>query len=1094
MRSVVRWAIANTPAMNTLMVCILGVGLIAGMLLRREEFPRFELEIILVTMPYPGASPDEVENGICQKIEEAVRSIDGIKKVTSIAMENSGSVIIECKSDVPSVQKILNEVESEINRIPSFPDLAEEPEIKQLTIRNPAIKIGVLATGNEARNAELQLREIVERVRDDLLLIPEISSAQIQGEKDYQIDIEISESKLREYGLTLQEVARRVRAQNLELPGGKVKADSQEFLLRGKNKRLQGEEIAEIPLISTVDGLRLTVGDLGTVDDGFVDMTSLSWINGHPGLAISVEAAAGEDLIAMTKGVRDYAASHRLPAGYEFAVWADKSIDVDERLQLLKRNGAQGLILVFLVLALFLELRLAFWVALGIPISVLGACAVLMQLDQTLNMLSMFAFLIALGIVVDDAIVIGENIYAHREAGKSFVQAAIDGTAEVIPSVVTSVASTIFAFLPMMFVTGVMGKFFAVLPVAVIAMLVISLIESVLILPCHLAHGKNHRDESEADRASSRLSRLRAIDSRINGRVSQLLQKIIDGYYQPLLLFCLRRPAIACATAIAVLIGSLSLATSGVVPWIIFPKLDARDIEARIIFPDGTPSRVTEAATKQLETAIQEVNRESSAAGQPLIRDTFRIVGSVSSQSPGGPQQLTEGGHAGVVQVALVDNKERDLTSDQIIERWRDKAGEFAGAETLSFGSLAMGPGGRPIEFKLLAAAENMPQLEAAVDECKQKLATFDGVFDIADDSSPGKWELQLKVHPDAEALGVPLQTIAASVRSAYYGEEVMRIQRGRHEVKIMVRYPAEERRSLANLRDLKVDSGDGVKRPLSELADVNVTRSYSEINRVNQKRSITITGDIDESKANASEIVTDLKGGFKDKLRNALAGEESPPLIRLIATRILGGPRKTFTEELTEKFPGVSVRWEGQQEQSVESMRSLLFGLGIALLATFALLTLEFRSYVQPAIVMSVIPFGLIGALWGHALMGLPLTMFSLMGLVALTGVVVNDSIVLVDFINARVREGAPLKQAILESGQRRFRPVILTSMTTVAGLLPILTETSLQAQILIPMANSLCFGLMLATALVLLLVPTLYRIYGAIIGIEMNFDEELA
>lgn len=1060
MRSIVRWAIHNTPAMNTLMVCILSIGLVAGFLLRREEFPRFELEIILVTMPYPGASPDEVENGVCQKIEEAVRSIDGIKKVTSVATENSGNVIIECKSDVPSVQKILNEVESEINRIPSFPDLAEEPEIKQLTIRNPAIKIGVMATGNEASNAELQLREIVERVREDLLLIPEISVAGIQGEKDYQIDIEISESTLRKYGLTLQEVANRVRAQNLELPGGKVKADSQEFLLRGKNKRLRGEEIADIPLIATVDGLRLTVGDLGTVDDGFVDTTSLTWINGHPGLAISVESAAGEDLIAMTQAVRDYAATHSLPNGYEFAVWGDKSVDVDERLQLLKRNGAQGLILVFLVLALFLEFRLAFWVALGIPISVLGACGILLQLDQTLNMLSMFAFLIALGIVVDDAIVIGENIYAHRETGKPFVQAAIDGTVEVFPSVATSITSTIFAFLPMMFVTGVMGKFFAVLPVAVIAMLVISLIESVLILPCHLAHGKNPRDESAADQKSSRMSRLRALDAQINGRVSVFLQKVINDYYQPLLLFCLRRPAIACSTAVAVLIGSLSLTASGAVPWIIFPKLDARDIEAKIIFPDGTPSRVTVEATKQLEEAIQSVDREAAAAGQPLIRDTFRTVGSVSSQSPGGPSQLTEGGHAGVVQVALVDNKERELTSDQIIDRWRKVAGEFAGAETLSFGSLSMGPGGRPIEFKLLAAAENMPQLEAAIDECKQKLATFEGVFDIADDSSPGKWELQLKVHPDAEALGVPLQTLAGAVRGAYYGEEVMRIQRGRHEVKIMVRYPAEERRSLANLRDLKVDSGDGVKRPLSELADINVTRSYSEINRVNQKRSITITADIDETKANAADIVGNLQSEFMD--------------------------------DLIERFPGVNVRWEGQQEQSVESMRSLLFGLAIAMLATFALLTLEFRSYVQPAIVMAVIPFGLIGALWGHALMGLPLTMFSLMGLVALTGVVVNDSIVLVDFINARVREGIPLKQAILEGGQRRFRPVILTSLTTVAGLLPILTETSLQAQILIPMANSLCFGLILATALVLLLVPTLYRIYGAMLGIEMNFDED--
>ncbi|MEO2013074.1 MAG: efflux RND transporter permease subunit, partial [Fuerstiella sp.] len=490
MRSVIAWAIRQSPAMNTIMVALLAVGLFAGTQLRREEFPQFELEIILVTVPYPGASPEEVESGICQKIEEAVCSVDGVKKVTSVAGEGVANIVIEVKTDVPSVQKVLNEIQSEVDRIPSFPDLAEEPGVQQVAIRNSAITVGVICTAPDAADQELQLREITERVRADLLQIRQISVAEITGEREYQIDVEIPEKTLREYGLTLTEVARRIRMRNLELPGGNIKDRRATYLLRGKNKQVLGEEISRIPLITRRDGIALTVGDLGVVKDEFVDTVSVSRINGQPGLAISVKAAAREDLLSMADAVNEYVATTKLPPGYEFTTWGDAAVNVRDRLDLLRRNGAQGLILVFIVLALFLEFRLAFWVALGIPISVLGACAVLWQFDQTLNMLSLFAFLIALGIVVDDAIVIGENIYSHRQQDKPFVQAAIDGTLEVVPSVATSIATTVFAFMPMFFVTGVMGKFFAVLPLAVIAMLIISLVESIFILPCHLAHGK----------------------------------------------------------------------------------------------------------------------------------------------------------------------------------------------------------------------------------------------------------------------------------------------------------------------------------------------------------------------------------------------------------------------------------------------------------------------------------------------------------------------------------------------------------------------------------------------------------------------------
>ncbi|MCX7397419.1 MAG: efflux RND transporter permease subunit [Planctomycetales bacterium] len=1038
--SMVRWAIRNTPAMNTVVLAVLVVGVLSAFMLRREVFPQFELEIILVAVPYPGASPDEVESGICQKIEEAVRSVDGIKKVTSVAAEGVGNVVIEVRSDVPSVQKVLNEVQSQIDRIPSFPDLAEEPNVQQVTFRNKAITVGVIQENSEAPDAELQLREITEQVRDDLLLIPQISQAEIMGERKFQIDVEIPEKTLREYGLTLADVSRRIRLRNLELPGGTIRDQGETYLLRGKDKRVLGDEIAAIPLITRADGVVLTVGELGQVKDEFVDTTSISRINGKPGLAIDVSAASREDLLSMADAVKDYVKQKDLPPGYEFTTWGDSSIEVRDRLDLLVRNGMQGLILVFVILSMFLDLKLAFWVAMGIPISLLGACAVLWQFDQTLNMLSLFSFLIALGIVVDDAIVIGENVYAHRAMGKTPMQAAIDGTIEVVPSVFSSVATTVFAFVPMFFVTGVMGKFFAVMPLAVIAILTISLTEATFALPCHLAH-----DSGKPSPLTSGLNRF----------TNWVLDTFITRIYQPVVNFCVGNPAITVSLAVTFLLLTTSLVTSGTVPSIFFPKLDAPEVMAKVIFPDGTPSRVTEHATERIEEAILDINKKYSTPERPLMLATHRMVGVVKDDAPGGGQ-TTEGSHAGSVYAQLVDGGLRDVTSEEVVQEWRNAVGPIAGVETLTFGSQSRGPGGKPIEFKLLGPSTEMIDLEAAVEEVKAKLATYKGVFDVSDDSRPGKWELQLREKEDAVALGVPLESIARTVRASYYGEEVMRLQRGRHEVKLMVRYPEEDRKSLARFDDIRVDGGDGIQRPITELADVSVSRGYSEINRIDQKRSITVSSDIDEKVGNAKEIV--------------------------------GNLQQTFMPDLLKRYPSLRVRWEGQQEQDTESVRSLGIGLGIALIAMYVLLTMEFTSYGQPMVVMTIIPFGIVGAVIGHWVMGIPLTLFSTLGLVALTGIVVNDSIVLVDFINSAVRGGMPLNQAVLEAGARRFRPVMLTSLTTIAGLAPILTETSFQAQLVIPMAASLCFGLMTSTVLVLVLVPTFYLIYARIFGVTVD------
>lgn len=1101
MKNVIRWAVRNSPAMNTLLIAGLALGAICALNLRREEFPEFDLEIILVSVPYPGASPDEVEQGIGQKIEEAVRSVDGIKKQTTVANEGACSVVLELESDIQDVQKVLSEVRSNVDRIPSLPELAEDPEIQQVTMRRRAIQVGVVGPESAINDpmAELQLRSIIEDIRNDMLQLPSVSQIELNGTRDYQIDVEVSEDTLRKHGLTLRQVAEVIKRENLELPGGNMKTPSEEVLLRGKNKRLTGDEIALIPLLTDSSGALITVGDIGSVKDDFSDTTAISRINGRPGLVAVVNAASREDLLLMTDEVRTYVKTKTLPAGYEFVVYGDQSVAVKDRLDLLTRNGLQGLILVFIVLAIFLEIRLAFWVSLGIPVSILGACCVLWYFGQTMNMLSMFSFLMALGIVVDDAIVIGENIYSHRQKGSSAMRAAVDGTYEVLPSVAASVTTTVIAFLPMMFVTGVMGKFFAVMPLAIIAMLVISLIESTFILPCHLAHPGGEPDDrwflltsrmhgfvAPLSAGTSLFLKLlltpivglvdiliypfRAMGKlsvHVNTGSARILEFVSTRLYQPVLRFGLKNPAIVISTSLALFIFSIGTVRSGMTPWVFFPKLDSNQISSKIVFPSGTSSTVTEAATRKMEESILAVNkRYEDKEGKPVVKLAHRLVGQMQTGG-GGREGTATGGNVGQVEVELVDVGNRNVSSQQIIDEWRkesqEAAGGFPGAETVTFAARSMGPGGAAIEFKLLADATQMDQLEDAVEECKEELSRNQGVFDISDDSRPGKWEFQIQVRDEARSMGVPLADIAETVRGAYYGDEVMRLQRGRHEVKLMVRYPKEERQSLARFDQIRVRGDDGAERPITELAEVNVARGYAEINRINQKRSITVTADVDQTKKTGAN-----------------------------ASQILQGLQQDFFPKLAAKYPAVSVRVEGQAEQQQESVSSLFEGFGIAFLAMFVLLTVEFRSYVQPLIIMAVVPFGAIGAIWGHVLMDLPLTLFSVMGMIALTGVVVNDSIVLVDFINSQLQAGVPLQKALLASGLRRFRPVLLTSVTTVAGVLPILTETSLQAQLLIPMVTSLAFGLIVGTVLVLFLVPIFFSIYGRLFKVEERYRHE--
>lgn len=1040
MRSIVQWAVRNSPSMNTFLIALLIVGMASLVSLRREIFPSFDLDMVVVTVPYPGATPTEVEQGICQKIEEAVRTVDGIKKIISVAAEGSGSVVCELHRHVADPQRVLNDIRSEVDRIPSFPLEAEDPTVKLVVTRVPAIRVSVVRRGSPGRGPlsdaeEWELRGHAERLRDALLQLPSISQVELLGARPYQIDVEISEQTLRRYGLTLASVAERLRRENLELPAGTLRTPTGEYLVRGQNKHLRGADIARLPLVTQPDGVVLTVGDLGVVRDGFEDLIAYTRINGRPAVTLEVQKTDAEDILLIAEEIAAFLQQQPPPAGYEYVTWYDQSLPVRDRLNLLTRNGISGLLLVFLALSVFLEIRLAFWVALGIPVSVLGACTVLWAAGDTLNMLNMFAFIMGLGIVVDDAIVIGENVYSHRQRGKSPVQAAIDGTVEVAPSVAASVTTTIIAFLPLFFVTGMMGKFIAVMPLAVVAMLVISLVEAFLVLPCHLAHQPKPRSGP-----------LAPWHVRMRRHVDRFLQAVINRVYLPVLARALRRPTAVYATAVALMLVAAGLVAGGFTPIQIFPKLDGDFLMCHLAFPDGTPGEVTDAAADRIEQALQRVAARHPQANGDLIRLVSRTVGSHSNPGALGAAPRSIGAHKAELWVELLPVQQREgLSVQQLITQWRQEVGDIPGVEELRYSGGQIAPANPPIEFKL--QGDDFAALEAAVEAAKRHLATYDGVHDIRDDSRPGKWEQRLRIKPAAQALGITLADVTRTVRAAFYGEEVMRLQRGRHEVKLMVRYPPQERTSLYHMNEVRIHTPDGREIPLPDLVEVASVRGYAEINRVDQQRSITVTADVDEARAVASQIVAQLQA--------------------------------TLEPQLQRDYPGVSIRWEGEEEQRRESVQSLGVGLLVALLGMFALLTLEFCSYAQPLIVMAIIPLGFVGVVLGHLAMGLSITLFSLFGLVALSGVVVNDSIVLIDFINHRFRGDMSLRDALLDAGRQRFRAVLLTSLTTLAGLAPLLLERAVQAQILIPMAASLVFGLMASTVWVLLLVPCLYQTY---------------
>ncbi|MGD8563704.1 MAG: efflux RND transporter permease subunit [Desulfarculaceae bacterium] len=1020
MNRAIAWFARNRVAANLLMLVMVFGGLLSIPRLVMEVFPEIEIDLITIEVPYPGSTPAEVEELICIRIEEVIHDLQGIERITSTARQNRGLVRVEVESGY-DMQRLLDEVKTRVGTITSFPAESERPIITQAVHQREVVGLALYGQTDER-----SLKVLGERIRDEIAALPDITQVELSGARSYEISVEVSEDALRRHGLNLKEVAAAIKGQSLDLSGGLVKAKSGEILLRTEGQLYRGEQFARLPIFTRADGTTLYLGDIASIKDGFTEDDKLFRFDGMPAVEIEVYRVGGQNVLEVARQVHEYVEKVRptLPEGINLEVWRDRSEVFRSRLDLLGKNGLSGFFLVIVLLALFLKLRVAFWVALGIPISFLATVWIMPGL-VTLNMLTMFAFILVLGIVVDDAIVVGENIYTHQSRGLEPTEAAIKGASQVAIPVVFAVLTTVAAFVPLLRIPGTMGRIWSMLPLIVIPCLLFSLVESLLVLPAHLAHF--------AGTGKTKTRRFRPWD-KVNSAVTWCLRWFTSRIYRPVLTACLSRRYLTLAFFLGVLLMAASLIPGGRLKFTFWPHIESDFVIANLETAPGTPFEVTTAIVQRMEKAAQRLNEE--------FKDRL----------PGGPGNIVSHvlAHAwenkAYVRLQLIPSEDRlgtGLGARNLAQRWLRLVGPVPEAVSLNTRS-SMGRAHRPINIQL--AGKDVGQFVRAAEALKENLRSYPGVTEVEDSFRAGKKEIKLALKPQAVNLGITVEELARQVRQAFYGVEAQRLVRGRDEVKVMVRFPEERRRSLAELEEMRVRTPAGDEVPISAVANFSLGRSFASIERADRSRVVTIWARVDQNRANANEIVADL--------------------------------HDNFLVTLSQKFPGVTYSYEGQLREQEETMSALAQEFGLALFVIFALMAIPFRSYLQPLIVMGAIPFSLIGAVIGHLILGIQLNILSALGFVALAGVVVNDSLVLVHYINRKLKNNLPLAETIVEAGEARLRPILLTSLTTFGGLMPLLLEQSRQAKFLIPMGVSLGFGVMLATFVTLILVPTSYMI----------------
>ena len=1043
----ISWFVDNPIAANLLMLIFLAGGGISLMTMHKEEFPGIEPGIIQINVPYLGAAPEEAEEAVCIRIEEALEGTEGMDRIYSNAREGMCTVMVELLPNA-SMSTALNDIKSKVDAISTFPAETEKPVVSSLQFKGQTVSIALYG-----RTSETSLKLLAEEIRDDISSLQGISQVAVNYARPWEISIEVSERTLRQYNLSMSQVANAVRQSSLDLPGGSIKTEGGEILLRSIGQAYRGYEYENIVVLTRPDGTNITLGEIALVRDAFAEGYLRAKFDGERAVTVTVYRVGDEDTITSARAVKQYIDKKKpqLPAGIDISVWIDEAVELERRIGALTRNAYAGLALVLLVLTLFLRFKVAFWVAAGIPIAILGAIWAFPAAGINISSLTVLAFILVLGIVVDDAIVVGERIFSHESTDRNHREAAIAGTAEVIVPVVFGVLTTIAAFLPILLVEGHMGDFFSIIGWVVLVCLVFSVLECMFILPAHLSHRKTE---------GYLFHKTAPVKLWINfqGKIAASLEWFAQDLYRRCLVRTLEWRWFTWAVATLVLVTSVALIASGRVVFQFFPAVEGNRIYATLTMPEGIHVDRTGEAARKIEQAAVEVAAEVDQAlgyleGESVVKHVFSSIG-VNAARADGPPALTSGGsHLAEVVLDLVDIQERPgWNSNRIAALWRQKAGKVTDAVELQFTTTVFSAGDA---LALQLKGRDVEELRRASVFLKEELARYPGVMDLTDSFRAGKQEIKLNILPEAKPLGLTLNNLARQVRQAFYGEEAQRIQRGTDDVRVMVRYPEQERRSLGNLENMRIRTPDNIEVPFSSVAEVTFGTGYSSIQREDRQRVIDVTGDVNRSIITPEEIFT--------AVEKSICGEGTSFSSRQVPC-------------INGNFPGVTFKISGEQEERNRALGSMVSTVPLALMIIYALLAIPLKSYMQPLVIMSVIPFGAVGAIVGHYIMGWDLIFFSLLGIIALSGVVVNASLVLVDYINRQRRAGVAVFEAVTTAGVVRFRPILLTSVTTFVGLIPLMTNSDPATFIFVPMAISLAFGVLFATAITLFLVPSLY------------------
>ena len=1026
MRKVITYFIKFPVAVNVFILAFIGFGLAGALSMQSSFFPLSESRNISINLTYPGASPEEMEEGIVLKIEDNLKGIVGVDRVTSVSQENSASINIETIKG-KNIDVVLSDVKNAVDRVPSFPSGMEPPIIAK--IENIRSTISFIINGENISLATL--KQYARDVENDLRNIDGISQVSLSGFPDQEIEIAVRESDLIAYNLSFDEVSNAVSKSNLLISGGNIKTSTEDYLIRARNKNYFGSELLNLVVRANESGTIIRLKDVANVTDTWSETPDRLFYNDQKSISITVSNTNSEDLLSTAESVKEYIETfNKQHTTVKINISSDSSTTLKQRSQLLVNNAAMGVLLVLFFLALFLNIRLAFWVATGIPIAFFGMFIFAANLGVTINVLSLFGMIIVIGILVDDGIVIGENIYHHYEKGKSPIKAAIDGTLEVIPPVISAILTTIIAFSTFFFLDGRIGEFFGEVSLIVILTLLVSLVEALIILPAHIAHSK------ALERKDKKRNKLNTFFYNINQHAEYLLFYIRDNFYAPYLKFFLKHKFLGFAIPLSLLIFSIGGLQGGIVKTSFFPSVASDRISINLKMLQGTNEKITDSIISEIEKVAWDINEEYTGkqiSNEAVIQNIIKRIGPGSSN--------------GSLTINLLPGESRDFSSAEITNSIRDKVGVVHGVESLTFGS-GGNFGGSPIAISLLG--NNIDELKAAKNDLKEALNKNPLLKDISDNDPAGIKEVKIKLKDNAYLLGLNLQSVMSQVRAGFFGLQTQRFQRGQDEIKVWVRYMKDDRSSLKNLNDMFINTPTNQNVPFSEIATYEIERGDVLINHLNSKREIQISADLKSPSESASDILDDAKA--------------------------------TIIPEIISKYPTVSAVYEGQNREAEKTKKSAI-KVGYTILALiYMVIAFTFRSYEQPLLLILLIPFSLIGVVWGHWFHDFPVNMLSWLGIIALIGIMVNDGLVLIEKFNSYLKEGMKFDDALVQAGVSRFRAILLTTLTTVAGLAPLLLEKSRQAQFLKPMAISISYGIAIATVLTLVMLPLFLSVANSI------------